>query len=89
MLHRGLRAVHEHAEKQRVDGCPHGLVEQPFNEGVAFVETRFDERAERGFAIESLFVRGGGGGDGFLRGGDVVGWEGGFKEFLPSRRGVR
>jgi hypothetical protein len=51
------------------------LVEEPFDEGIAFVEGGFDERAERGFAVERLFVGGGGGADGGGGGGDVVGGE--------------
>lgn len=83
MLHSRLRAVHEHAEQQSVDGCSHGLIEEPFDEGVAFVEGGFDERAEGGGVVERLFVGGGGGADGGGGGGDVVGGEGGFEEFLP------
>lgn len=64
--------MHEHAEHECVDSGADGLVEKEFDDGVADVELGLDESAFAGFAVEFLFIVGGGGFD------CLWGWSGCF-----------
>lgn len=68
--------MHEHAEHERVECRPEGLVQGELDERVWDVELGLDEAAFAGFLVELLLVAGGCGGDGLGGWGGFVGWEG-------------
>lgn len=81
--HGNLDAVHEHAERERVEGGADSLVQDQLDEGVADVELGLHKLVLACLAVQLLLIIGGGRSHSVLSGRDLVRGEALFEEALP------